>query len=171
MSPWSAYTRNGEWGQGIGSPSRPQEPDEDYFFFPFHSPWRQGIADRSCCHLWEERTKAESRRASRKNSPAARPHGPCNYASRSQSVSNQYLAAVSTLHFHLRFLNDDESLFRTRSRTITEIYWRMGKRFDTAAVSEQMDSDGIVPEEAAYGVDSLMPGDANVADGRVGGRS
>ena len=33
------------------------------------------------------------------------------------------------------------------------------------------ENDGVVPEEAAYGVGSSMPGDEHVADGRVGART
>jgi len=35
----------------------------------------------------------------------------------------------------------------------------------------EIKSDGVVTEEAAYGVGSSMPGDEHIADGRVGGRS
>ena len=35
----------------------------------------------------------------------------------------------------------------------------------------EIENDGVVPEEAAYGVGSLMPGDEHVADGRVGART
>ena len=35
----------------------------------------------------------------------------------------------------------------------------------------EIENDGVVPEEAAYGVGSSMPGDEHVADGRVGART
>ena len=35
----------------------------------------------------------------------------------------------------------------------------------------EIENDGVVPEEAAYGVGSSMPCDEHVADGRVGART